>query len=108
MSDRIAVVSEGRVLQVDTPERLYERPTSRAVADFIGTMNFVQGRVRDTANGVVTVQTEALGEVQGQAGSMSSQCWRWASAAPKERVIPAPPRQLNSFTPGSGSSSRMM
>jgi spermidine/putrescine ABC transporter ATP-binding subunit len=66
MSDRIAVVSEGRVLQVDTPQRLYERPTSREVADFIGTMNFVPGTVTETTNGSVAVTTAALGVIEGR------------------------------------------
>ncbi|MEV7284798.1 ABC transporter ATP-binding protein [Streptomyces sp. NPDC093252] len=43
MSDRIAVMDGGRVLQVDTPEAIYERPATRFVADFIGTSNFLTG-----------------------------------------------------------------
>jgi spermidine/putrescine transport system ATP-binding protein/putrescine transport system ATP-binding protein len=45
MSDRIAVMQKGRILQVADPKTLYEAPTSRAVAAFIGTMNFFEGRV---------------------------------------------------------------
>ena len=45
LSDRIAVMSGGEVLQVDTPDGLYERPQSRDVASFIGTMNFLEGKV---------------------------------------------------------------
>ncbi|HEY5578854.1 MAG TPA: ABC transporter ATP-binding protein [Acidimicrobiia bacterium] len=45
MSDRIAVMNGGRVLQVDQPSALYDRPASRFVADFIGTSNFLTGRV---------------------------------------------------------------
>ena len=63
MSDRIAVMSEGEVLQVDTPERLYERPVSREVADFIGTMNFVEGEVEGVENGTVTADAGPLGKV---------------------------------------------
>jgi spermidine/putrescine transport system ATP-binding protein len=50
MSDRIAVMSGGRVEQVGTPEALYERPATRFVADFIGLTNLLHGRI------------EALGE----------------------------------------------
>ena len=64
LADRIAVLSEGRILQVDTPERLYERPVSREVADFIGTMNFIDARVRAVNANVATVETEALGEMR--------------------------------------------
>jgi spermidine/putrescine transport system ATP-binding protein len=45
MSDRIAVFSKGKVLQVGTPLEIYERPNCRFVADFIGESNFVEGKV---------------------------------------------------------------
>jgi spermidine/putrescine transport system ATP-binding protein len=45
MSDRMAVMSHGKVLQVGTPVEIYERPTSRFVADFIGESNFLEGTV---------------------------------------------------------------
>ncbi len=45
MSDRIAVMSEGQVLQVDDPVTIYEKPATRFVADFIGETNFLQGTV---------------------------------------------------------------
>jgi spermidine/putrescine transport system ATP-binding protein len=45
MSDRIAVMSQGQVLQVGTPVEIYERPTQRFVANFIGETNFLEGRV---------------------------------------------------------------
>jgi len=41
MSDRIAVINHGRIVQLDTPRRLYERPASRFVAEFIGESNFL-------------------------------------------------------------------
>lgn len=41
MSDRIAVMRNGRIPQLDTPTRLYQRPTSRYVANFVGTSNFL-------------------------------------------------------------------
>src|SRR6476646_2867767 len=45
MSDRIAVMNRGRVEQLGTPEELYERPTTRFVADFIGSTNLLRGRI---------------------------------------------------------------
>ncbi|HEX7001217.1 MAG TPA: ABC transporter ATP-binding protein [Trueperaceae bacterium] len=45
MADRIAVMNEGKVLQVGRPEDVYERPTSRFVADFIGETNFLDGEL---------------------------------------------------------------
>jgi spermidine/putrescine transport system ATP-binding protein len=56
MSDRIAVMSGGRVLQIGSPTEIYERPNCRFVADFIGESNFLPGRVSeaDAAHAVVT------------------------------------------------------
>ena len=42
MSDRIAVMSGGKVLQIGTPEDIYERPAARFVADFIGETNLIE------------------------------------------------------------------
>ncbi len=44
ISDRMAIMHDGRVQQVGTPEELYERPGNLFVADFLGRMNFLDGR----------------------------------------------------------------
>ena len=56
LSDRIAVMAQGRVIQIDTPAGLYERPGSRAVAAFIGSMNFFGATVRQHATPEIDVQ----------------------------------------------------
>jgi spermidine/putrescine transport system ATP-binding protein len=61
LSDRIAVMSEGRVVQIDTPTGLYERPRNRTIAGFIGSMNFFPATVH--RRGVPTVDVEGLGAV---------------------------------------------
>ncbi|MYC75371.1 ABC transporter ATP-binding protein [Candidatus Poribacteria bacterium] len=43
LSDRIAVMNDGKILQVGTPSEIYDSPQSRFVADFIGTSNFLEG-----------------------------------------------------------------
>ncbi len=48
MSDRIAVMSAGRILQIGTPHDIYDRPSERFVADFIGETNFLEGAVAAT------------------------------------------------------------
>lgn len=53
LADRVAVVDGGRVLQVDTPQRLYERPASIQVARFVGHSSVMPGRV--LAEGVIDV-----------------------------------------------------
>lgn len=45
MASRIAVMSHGRVLQVGTPKEIYEHPNCRFVADFIGNVNLMEGRL---------------------------------------------------------------
>jgi iron(III) transport system ATP-binding protein len=45
LSDRIVVMNAGKVAQVGTPEEIYERPADPFVADFIGTTNFLRGKV---------------------------------------------------------------
>ena len=45
LSDRVAVMMNGQVVQVDTPAGLYDRPNSRKVAAFVGTMNFFDARI---------------------------------------------------------------
>ncbi len=45
MSDRIAVMSNGKALQIGTPTEIYERPNCKFVADFIGESNFIDARV---------------------------------------------------------------
>ncbi|BBK37595.1 polyamine-transporting ATPase [Allostella sp. ATCC 35155] len=47
MSDRIAVIDQGRFAQIDTPDRLYERPANRFVADFVGESHFLPVTVAD-------------------------------------------------------------
>lgn len=59
MSDRIAVMNAGRVLQVGEPMEIYERPASRFVADFIGESNFLHGRVSEVQSGDVLVALDA-------------------------------------------------
>jgi spermidine/putrescine ABC transporter ATP-binding subunit len=55
LSDRIAVMAEGRVLQIDTPAGLYEAPATRSVAGFVGSMNFLTGHVVGRQNGHASI-----------------------------------------------------
>jgi iron(III) transport system ATP-binding protein len=57
MSNRVAVMREGKIEQVGRPREIYESPTSRFVADFIGTSNFIEGVVQTREDGVYLVHT---------------------------------------------------
>ena len=63
MSDRIAVMFDGRIEQLASPEHLYRRPASAKVAAFIGVMNFLDAAVRETSGEKVVLDVQALGSV---------------------------------------------
>jgi spermidine/putrescine ABC transporter ATP-binding subunit len=67
LSDRVAVMKDGRVLQVGAPKELYERPRTRFVADFVGTNNLVPGRVSGRA-GVDLIVDTAVGTLHAVSG----------------------------------------
>jgi putrescine transport system ATP-binding protein len=61
VADRIAVMDHGRLIQVATPAEIYEQPTSRWVAEFIGEVNLLEGRVVEAGSSAMTVATAAAG-----------------------------------------------
>jgi spermidine/putrescine ABC transporter ATP-binding subunit len=65
LSDRVAVMRDGRVLQLGPPRELYERPRTRFVADFVGTNNLVPGTVVEAAGDAVAVDT-GLGRLRAR------------------------------------------
>ncbi|WP_104046031.1 ABC transporter ATP-binding protein [Arthrobacter sp. ZGTC412] len=62
MSDRIAVMSNGNMLQVAPPEEIYERPATAEVAAFIGRSNFLDGIITSTIGDRAIVRLEDTGE----------------------------------------------
>lgn len=67
LSDRIAVMSGGRVLQIDTPEVLYDWPASRRVAEFVGGMNLFPGRFLGAEGEIGRVDGGPIGPLSGVA-----------------------------------------
>ena len=68
MSDRIAVMNEGKVQQVADPPTLYERPNSRFVADFIGQTNVFSGTVEAVDGSRVTLSVPSGEKVEASTG----------------------------------------
>ena len=66
LSDRVAVMRDGRVLQLGVPRELYERPRTRFVADFVGTNNVIPGTVKGQDGETLFVDT-ALGPLRARA-----------------------------------------
>ncbi len=62
MADVIAVMSEGRVEQVGTPEEIYQSPSNRFVADFIGRANLLHGAIVDAGSGQAVVEIPHVGK----------------------------------------------
>ena len=94
LASRIAVMREGRIVQVAPPREIYERPNSRYVADFIGDINLVEGHVAGTNGGLMRIESPALGapilvetDVVAPPGA---QVW-FAVRPEKTRVLLEPP-----------------
>lgn len=64
VSDRIAVMKDGEVLQVGTPSEIYEAPINAFVADFIGETNFLEGKVIRTFDKYAEVDVDGLGIIK--------------------------------------------
>ena len=63
MSDRIAVMRDGRISQIGAPRAIYEYPDSRFVADFIGAANLLAGEVTEAADGLCRIRLAETGTV---------------------------------------------
>ena len=64
LSDRIAVMQAGKVLQVGTPQEIYDRPVSSMVAQFIGLSNVLSGTIASCEGGWCRVEHEVLAPVK--------------------------------------------
>jgi spermidine/putrescine ABC transporter ATP-binding subunit len=71
LSDRVAVMHQGRILQVADPRTLYERPNCREVADFIGEMNFFHATLRKVMGDNATVNAGLLGLITLPAANLA-------------------------------------
>ncbi|MGF9691750.1 ABC transporter ATP-binding protein [Rhizobium sp. 0TCS1.26] len=60
ISDRIVVMNGGRADQIGTPAEIYNRPTTRFVANFVGTLNVVEAHVIDATSGTLRVGEQTL------------------------------------------------
>jgi putrescine transport system ATP-binding protein len=61
IADRIAVMDHGKMVQIATPAEIYEQPNSRYVADFIGDVNMIEGRLTSATAASVTMTCESIG-----------------------------------------------
>jgi ABC-type Fe3+/spermidine/putrescine transport system ATPase subunit len=66
ISDKIAVMNEGKIQQIGSPRQIYEEPANQFVADFVGTANFIKGTIMgvDANKHLMVVRTEYGFEVE--------------------------------------------
>src|SRR5215212_9787665 len=86
MSDRIAVMNEGRVQQVADPPTLYELPRNRFVSDFIGQTNVFSGTVESVSGKRITLSTPS-GKVQATAREVEVEVGSEAQAAVRPEKV---------------------
>jgi len=87
MSDRIAVMSQGKLLQVGSAQEIYERPQSRFVADFIGETNYLEGKVLREDASFVSVALDAGGQVWVTSGEQVRTGDRTTVAVRPEKIV---------------------
>jgi spermidine/putrescine ABC transporter ATP-binding subunit len=94
MSDRVVVMNAGRILQIGTPEEVYERPKTRFVAEFLGTANILEGVVEGSSGDVshIAIAREGAAPIRVSLdGSRLAQGARLQLAQRPERLAFAPP-----------------
>ena len=101
ISDRMAVLDAGHILQVGSPDTVYRRPSCKTVANFIGETDFIPGKIAAVSPGNVSVDT-TLGQFTGVAGdpaaklaagdavtlSIRPECWRLKRERPAGNSVP--------------------
>ena len=62
MAHRIAIMDHGKIVQVGTPDEIYEQPVNRFAAAFVGSVNLIEGRIEDDEPDHVTIRAAGLPE----------------------------------------------
>ncbi|MGH7959226.1 MAG: ABC transporter ATP-binding protein [Opitutaceae bacterium] len=100
VSDRMAILDRGRILQVGSPREVYRRPNSKLVADFIGETDFISGTIAGVEAGRAIVDTQ-IGRFEGVLGdaharpatgasvtlSVRPECWVLSREAPARNGV---------------------
>ncbi len=84
MADRIAVMHAGRIAQLGTPVSLYRRPTSRLVAEFVGSVNLLAGRVAQAGPQGCVVESEHAGVLHAPATEVAAGQSVWVALRPED------------------------
>jgi putative spermidine/putrescine transport system ATP-binding protein len=99
MSDRIAVFNHGKIEQLGRPDEIYDRPSTRFVAEFIGETNFIAGSVVETASDLTVVRLANGQQFNVNASGFAAGSKANISIRP-ERVKPGPGRPGSNVVSG--------
>jgi putrescine transport system ATP-binding protein len=93
VADRIGVMDQGRLIQMATPPEIYEQPNSRWVADFIGEVNLLAGKVVEVGPTGTTVASASAGRLRASsAADAKPGDTVWVALRPeKVRIAREPP-----------------
>lgn len=91
MASRIAVMSQGRIVQLGTPQEIYETPANRFVADFIGGVNLLEGRVLRAHDGLIEIDSAEAGAILVVEHPVLAAGSTVAIAVRPEKIVFAPP-----------------
>jgi putative spermidine/putrescine transport system ATP-binding protein len=75
MSDRIVVMNEGRAEQVGTPSEIYNTPSTRFVASFVGTLSFLKAKVLDAQTGRLQIDNQEVRTGRALASAQTGETW---------------------------------
>ena len=91
LADRLAVMKEGRIVQLDRPDAVYRSPATSYIAEFVGDTNRLPGTVLDAGGDTMTVEAAGVrGEIPRAAGARTGD-EGWLACRPEDVTIVAPP-----------------
>ena len=97
IADRLAVMRDGKVMQVGAPREIYRRPNSRFVAEFIGETNFLTGVVAGTEGGMCHIETPVGPMRAAPVDGLKSGAKVWCSVRPEAWRLGSEAGAVNSF-----------
>src|SRR5690606_23702665 len=101
MADRIAIMDKGQVMQVATPAEVYEAPSSRFVADFVGNVNMLEGTVAERSDNAATITGASGARIRVENAGEATEGSRVAFAIRPEKI------KVSSKPPANGATNVM-
>ena len=102
MSDRVAIMNKGKIIQIGTPNEIYEKPRSMFVADFVGNTNSIEGDIVDVSEALATLKVKEGFSLKVRAEGEIKTGERLSITIRPERLKISPePMQGDNVLPGS-------